>query len=110
MSLINRDIPAGSLAAGIPAKVIRKHAYPQPPNAQTRKFMIDNINEVLGTNYVLTNDKIELEVRGKKTTFDVKNRKIVGFADEKSDRLRNQLRRLGIRFRYSVEDGEYVPW
>ena len=110
-SLINRDIPSGSLAGGIPAKILKERAYPTELAEEGKRNLINIINEVLGTNYTLVNDIIEIRrCNDLSTMFDLKNRKIEGKADRDSERLKNQLRRFGIRFRYSDEDGVYIPW
>jgi acetyltransferase-like isoleucine patch superfamily enzyme len=44
------------------------------------------------------------------TMFDLTRRRINGIADELSERLRNQLRRHGVRFKYKVENGRYTQW
>lgn len=43
-SLVTRDIPSGSLAGGVPAKVIRENAYPKPLGPSER---LDFFNEFL---------------------------------------------------------------
>jgi acetyltransferase-like isoleucine patch superfamily enzyme len=41
-SLVTRDIPDGSLAAGVPAKVIKENAYPKPLSSEQRySFFVD---------------------------------------------------------------------
>jgi acetyltransferase-like isoleucine patch superfamily enzyme len=44
------------------------------------------------------------------TIFNISKRGISGIADEISERLKNQLRRYGIRFRFSAEAGKYEHW
>jgi len=44
------------------------------------------------------------------TAIDLEAHKIVGQTDYLSERLLNQMRRYGVRFRYSPEGGEYVAW
>jgi acetyltransferase-like isoleucine patch superfamily enzyme len=44
------------------------------------------------------------------TFFNIENNLIRGKADDISEHLRNQFRRNGIRFKVTVEDGQYVPW
>ena len=87
MSLVNGDLPNGCLAGGIPAKVIKENAYPSPL-----------INGWMGMVIV---DGVE---------FNIPDRKIAGKSTTKSEIFRNQLRRNGIRFKYYIKDGIYVPW
>ena len=44
------------------------------------------------------------------TVIDLDARKVAGKADSLSDRLLNQLRRYGVRFRCSPEEGLYTAW
>ncbi len=89
-SVVVSDLDSGVLAGGVPAHVIRKDAYPNPlPDSERIARCSD------GTNL---------------TTFDGVYRTIEGPASEAAEVLRNHLRRHGIRFPYSVVDGEYVRW
>jgi acetyltransferase-like isoleucine patch superfamily enzyme len=110
MSLVNDDIPSGSLAGGIPAHIIKSNVYPMRINKKMRARIMNEINEVLGTKYELIRNSVSLKRGERRTIFNLKEKTISGPADEESDRLRNQFRRVGIRFRYSVVDGVYVPW
>ena len=110
-SLVNKDIPSGSLAGGIPAKILKEKAYPRQITEVEKQNLIGIINEVLGTDYTMLGDIIEIRRDDNiNTIFDLKERKIEGKADEDSERLKNQLRRFGIRFKYSDEGGMYKPW
>jgi len=44
------------------------------------------------------------------TLIDLDARRIAGKADPLSERLLNQLRRYGVRFRYESEGGVYTAW
>ena len=44
------------------------------------------------------------------TIFDLKKRTINGKADNLSERLKNQLRRYGVRFKFVPVKGRYQPW
>jgi len=106
-SLVNKDIPSGSLAGGIPAKIIKENVYPRKISEEEKMNIIKIINEVLQKNYILNNDIIKAD---NGTIFNLAERTIEGKANEETERLKNQLRRLGIRFRYYIQDGWYVKW
>jgi len=106
-SLVNKDIPSGSLAGGIPAKIIKENVYPRKISEEEKMNIIKIINEVLQKNYTLNNDIIKAD---NGTIFNLAERTIEGKANEETERLKNQLRRLGIRFRYYNQDRWYVKW
>lgn len=86
MSLVNKDLPDGCLAGGVPAKVIEKDRYP---------------------NYL---EIVESTIKSRDTVFDVVEKMIEGPVTKDSERVRDQLRRRGIRFRYYDKGGVYAPW
>ena len=90
MSLVNKDLPDGCLAGGVPAKVIEAGKYPNYTVYYTEAA--DNI------------------VKSGKTEFHLIEREIRGPVTEDSERVRDQLRRRGIRFRYYDKGGVYAPW
>ncbi len=44
------------------------------------------------------------------SVIEVPTRRLLGRATAKSERLVDQLRRYGTRFRYEAVDGRYAPW
>lgn len=158
-SVVTRDIPPGSLAVGIPAKVIQKAAYPKNLNIHEKNNIIleilkvfgellsDDFNVVLDTNdgdvllklssssiiafkdtadstfldTILMNNvdraiiisfKYPASIKNTNhiqcTYFNLDELAIEGVADDLSERLRDQLRRYGIRFNYSPKNEVYV--
>jgi len=87
-SLVNKDIPSGCLAGGIPAKILKSDTYP--------------------TEIPLSEKGIVTMVET--TMFDLINRRIEGPATSGTERFKDSLRRRGIRFRYYNNGGEYAPW
>ncbi len=157
-SLVTKDIPDGSLAAGSPATVIRAGAYPSPltgerlhdfwmsflgqlaqlegsPATAVSSPDLGTVTIALGaTTYVGILDADAWERRGRDSTiaanrllvvgagtageaerdgvtaFDTATRRIAGVADERSERLANELRRHGIRFYSRGRGGRYRDW
>lgn len=113
-SVVTRSIPSGSLAGGTPAKVIHANAYPKPLMGSTltefwtRFFRaVEDMGEDL--------DQVAAQpgrrLRVGKTIFHADSKRVVGPANETTERIRDLLRRYGIRF-YSRPggNGEYVDW
>jgi serine acetyltransferase len=112
MSLVNRDLPARCFAGGVPARVIRENAFPRPITEEEKQRIVERANTTLRTQYRLVDDRIHLRApgSGSGTTFDLVARRIEGPATAETDRLKDQLRRMGIRFRFSNVAGRYEPW
>ena len=137
MSLINKDLPDGCLAGGIPAKVIEENKYPREMTYSEKvaiiKRIIDDLkykelfkDVAMVVNFSMENrgDTLLIDwelceqvgreghaLGGGKTLFDIQNRQIKGPGNRIIERIRNQLRRYGIRFKYSLnEKGEYEAW
>ena len=103
---MTKDLPSGCLAGGTPARVIRENAYPARLDRSERERILGGICARAGVGGVCANDMVFVG----STIFHVAARAIHGPVTQKSERLRNQLRRHGIRFRYEAIDGEYRPW
>jgi acetyltransferase-like isoleucine patch superfamily enzyme len=97
-SLVNKDLPPGCFAGGIPAKVIKENEYPRRSAAWALLEIEDD--KLRCGRQVLVGD----------TVFNISERTIIGPVTEESEKAKNQLRRNGIRFKYYAKDGEYVPW
>ncbi len=115
-SLVTRDIPAGSLALGVPARVVKKKEFPKKYSyekktrlirgflAEFREIAEDRLKERL----IIREEKNAFEVgsilvslngKGEKgTKFDLKSKKITGKKTQLSEILRNEFRRYGVRF------------
>jgi acetyltransferase-like isoleucine patch superfamily enzyme len=110
MSLVNKDIPSGCLAGGIPVRILKENEYPKRTTREMEDYIARNLREVLNTDFEFTNGVLKIGPADSSTIFNLRNRKITGRADELSEKFKNQLRRLGIRFKYSVDDGVYKAW
>lgn len=60
--------------------------------------------------FILLGIDCELQGMDQMTVFDLTRHRITGLADELSERLKNQLRRYGVRFKCKVENCKYVQW
>jgi len=118
MSLVNKSLPDGCFAAGIPAKVIKENTYPTSNTETIRRAVV---SAGVMANYIYEDQlggKAVNIMSGDRTTFmtdernfiDIKNRIFTGPVTTFSGIFKNQLRRYGIRFRYYAKDGEYIPW
>ena len=124
MSLVNDDIPPGSLAGGVPCRILREKEYPvQLTEVQKDKIWTETFGEAVRIYYQKSKaeelpkfQREDLEVfriddmLGHVTIFDIKRKAIRGDGAMFSEILKNQLRRRGVRFRYYMKDGKYVNW
>lgn len=112
MSLVNRDLPSGCLAGGIPVKILRENVYPRKLTSQEKKQLVANIAKDVRMELKLEGNKIRLEHLDTKevTIFDLEKKVIEGVGNNRSEVVKNQLRRYGIRFKYFLENGKYRPW
>ena len=157
-SLVNRDVPDGALALGVPARVVGA-PFPQRLSPGDRMIVMRDfmtrLYEILTNSIggppqvsesevriVLPDRSAAVAYRSTWTRADVRElerlprlvllsaestqeltgsparltqvsleaRRVAGAADALSERVLNQLRRYGIRFRYEAVGGSYVPW
>jgi len=106
-SLVNKSLPNGCLAAGIPCKVIRENMYPKELSEEELKTMMrgiiddwyklhtsKNIKDVK-TKY--ENRKIFLIQGNFETIYNIDRHTIKGYTNNVSEDLRDYLRRRGIK-------------
>jgi hypothetical protein len=121
MSLVNKSLPSGCLAGGIPCRVIRENCYPKKLDEKQTDILIDG----LVTHFMVdimdckdTPKKIMLDGGNKKrlyvddrmTLFDFETMRIDGPVTELTEKFKNECRRYGIRFRYYNDNGLYKSW
>jgi acetyltransferase-like isoleucine patch superfamily enzyme len=159
-SVVTRDLPAGCLAVGVPARVIKEHAFPREVTSGEKDRimhgLLGNFAEILADSFdvkvgdvdgriVLSLSERQTEIvyqyqmkmdclraaakdcrrilalafsldydpalvasSDEVTLFDLSRLLIIGRCDVLSERLRNELRRYGIRFKYRIENRRYV--
>jgi serine acetyltransferase len=111
-SVVTRDIPAGSLAAGAPAEV--KGPAPSPAakdpahRAQVMEKLAAEIEMLSGVRPRADPEAGTLQVEG--AVFSLDDRVVEGEVSAATEQARNQLRRRGIRFRYEPVGGTYRAW
>lgn len=114
-SVVTKSLPPGCLAVGIPAKVIKENAYPQKLTDKRVQMMVflmnfDNHIAKIEAEYLETADVIVVTQQEGETAFNLKQRIVKGSVSELTEKLRNELRRYGVRFKSYPKDGVYVPW
>lgn len=107
-SLVNKNLPDGCLAAGIPCKVIKENMYPRKISddeieSMIKEILLDwkilcehkGITRNIETKY--KNKKIYLNLSNSKTIYNIEERTIDGDINDVSEDLRDYLRRRGIK-------------
>lgn len=111
MSLVNKDLPSGCLAGGIPARILRPNVYPRRLNAEEKRELIRRISYDLRMKLSWKDGKISVHYSNHQMTlFDLEKKEILGVGNETTEKVKSQLRRYGIRFKYYLKDGKYEPW
>ena len=108
-SIINRDIPSGSLAAGSPCKVIKYNCYPQKLNSSdiSKKcleiikdwcILLEDKNvDIISINFSAGGGVITLQQKEGATHYNVNKKEMSGYDNDVSEDLRDYLRRRGIK-------------
>jgi acetyltransferase-like isoleucine patch superfamily enzyme len=106
-TLINKDIPAGSLAAGIPVKVLRENIYPKHLDISEKNNILDGIISNWEqhitfkgvTDIIISNNNliVTLNYKDQSTIFDINTMCITGANNKVSEDFRDYLRRNGIK-------------
>ena len=120
-SLISTDIQSGSLAAGTPAKVIKKDYLPNVLSKAELdiKFhelvtqvtsRLSHLKYAFELNFNAETGIVCICTEKSKAVFDVKNKRISGDVSEASKVLKDQLRRNGVRFRYEEKNQKWASW
>jgi acetyltransferase-like isoleucine patch superfamily enzyme len=109
-SLVNRNLPSGCLAGGIPVSVLNYDAYKSlVPPLRVMSILNDIYWEAM--HYKIKNVAVNdtfMSVGG--TMFFPLTKGLHGPATKDTERVKDLFRRHGIRFRYYDNGGEYVEW
>lgn len=111
-SVVTKSLPPRCLALGVPAKVVRENCYPADIHPEQKVKMFKDFIEhfVNDIQPIPQLEQIGLKVFIGETLFDLHEMRIVGPANELTERFKNELRRWGVRFRYYNSGGVYVSW
>jgi UDP-3-O-[3-hydroxymyristoyl] glucosamine N-acyltransferase len=118
MSLINRDIPSGSLAGGIPVRILKEHYLPRVLSQKEELQLISLIESQCRTRpgfkkdieFTYDSNVFSVSEREKIVSFNLKELTIGVVVTDASIEVKDQLRRNGIRFRFEPLDGVWQPW
>jgi hypothetical protein len=107
-SLVNKSLPDGCLAAGIPCKVIKENMYPKSLGDSEIESMVKEIlsdwkvlcehkgiTRTIKTKY--EKGKIYLNQSYFETIYNIDEKTIEGYTNNVSEDLRDYLRRRGIK-------------
>ncbi len=105
-SVVTSNIRSDSLVAGTPAKVLRTARYaPMTEHARAAALM-RILQDAHVSGHIMGNGKVVCD----QAIFDTTTKKVEGFVTENTERLRNELRRHGIRFRVFPRGAIYEAW
>jgi len=134
---VNRSLPQGCLAAGVPCRVLKESVFPKSLSSAEqrsffRTFLADAapmLAEFTGSPAKSASDGLTLELGTSLVRFESDAARVVveegsrgaaffllgekraaGPAGRLSEKLRDLLRRHGIRFKTEVKDGAYREW
>lgn len=110
MSLVNKSLPSGCLAGGIPVQILRKNIYPREISDAEKKKIVQSLSRDTQIEIGFNDDIVGVGSPKNRTLFDLKNRVIEGVSNEEAEKIKNHLRRYGIRFRYYSQNGVYKKW
>jgi len=118
MSLINVNIPSGSLVGGIPAKVLKENYLPKKLSEIEKSSLVSliesqcrmrpNFNQ--GVLFSFDDNVLKVIEAQRETFFHLQDLIITGYATNSSLTVKDQLRRNGIRFRYQPKNDLWEPW
>ena len=107
-SLVNKSLPDGCLAAGIPCKVIKENMYPKSLDDGEIESMVNEIlsdwealcehkgiTRTIKTKY--EKGKIYLNQSHFETMYNIEDKTIEGHTNDVSEDLRDYLRRRGVK-------------
>ncbi|MBC7411109.1 MAG: hypothetical protein H7331_01475 [Bacteroidia bacterium] len=103
-SLINKNLPSGCLAGGIPVKIIKENYYPNPNKEKNTALIHDVLNEyskLMAFKNIMSNivfNEIDFEIKCNDVIFNLNNQEVVGELNKNDEDFRDFLRRRGIKF------------
>ena len=107
MSVVNKDMPDGSLVGGVPARVLKLEIYPERID---RKQFLESIKAEALFYGISTVIAVDLYLQVGTTKFFSSAKRIHGPVTKDTERVKDLFRRHGVRFRYYDNNGEYREW
>lgn len=109
-SLVNTDIPSGCLAGGVPARILKENVYPKELSPSEKRVIINKISYDIQLELLFQDETVIYNYDHGETVFDIKHRRVKGPSNQDTEKIKNQFRRNGIRFKYYSKNGRYVKW
>jgi acetyltransferase-like isoleucine patch superfamily enzyme len=123
-SLVNKDLPAGCMAGGVPVQILKRDFLPKILSDSEKISLLEKIAEAAWLRrlhdqgkqttaerpYQVRLDRIFVQELQLKSEFQIAEKKIQGEVSAFGLLLKDQLRRNGIRFRYENREGQWQPW
>jgi len=104
-SIINKNLPSGSLCAGMPVKIIRKNMYPKELSVDEKNKLIETslveyekLKDFKSIDLEYTYNDILLLLKTETSTFNFNDMTIEGELTKEDEDLRDFLRRRGMKF------------
>jgi acetyltransferase-like isoleucine patch superfamily enzyme len=107
-SVVNKNIPDGSFAAGAPVRIIKENVFPKKLTLDEKKNILENcikeykkllqLKSFSAKLKIINKLSIEFSVDDKKTIFDCNNKEIKGELTRYAEDFRDFLRYRGIKF------------
>jgi acetyltransferase-like isoleucine patch superfamily enzyme len=111
MSLVNKDLPPGCFAGGVPVRILKENVFPRKLSTEEKVHMLDKIiAEAQFYKVPASHDEKGETVVVNNTVFDIPRRKIEGPSSSNTERVKDLLRRHGIRFRFYSDGERYREW
>jgi len=116
-AIVTKSLPAGCLAVGIPAKVIRADCYPKKTSDDELTAMLTQFIDHFKKDILTEPETFQCEIHQVKTKvfvdgtlFHLGDMRIDGRTTVFTEKFRNELRRYGVRFKYYPDEGIYKSW
>lgn len=127
-SLINSDLPSGVLAGGTPCKILKSDYLPREISVDKKQTLVEGIfaqailryeknalqenRSTILTTLIFDSKSETATLRSDQgeTHFNLRDRVIDGSTTHQAELFKDQMRRNGIRFRFSVQNRVWVPW
>ena len=123
-SLVNKDIPNGALAAGVPCKIIKSDYLPRTQTPEEKSELVLQIfsqaqlrfkkdkdeQPSARLEFISERNQALIHEKSSTTIFDLKTKAIEGPVSDFNLIFKDQLRRNGIRFRFHQVKNIWQPW